>query len=207
MISELRTGPQFAGDGATIIQRSGRTGATVVTDAHGRFVEAVQRGNVYFAANQTGVTTQAGLSATTPVLTLFNPKGNTKNLAILYAGVTFSVAFAAAAVVWLAVNSNIAAADVTGTAATVRNALVGNGNTPSASAFTAATLPAAPVAISVLGVGLTGAITTVPSLSSMGRVYDGSILIAPGGALSFQTSAASGASATFAELAWEEIPI
>jgi hypothetical protein len=207
MISELRTGPVFAGDGSTIVQRSGRTGATVVADAHARFTEAVQRGNCYFVANQTGVTTQAGLSATTPVLTLFNPKGNNKNLVIMYAGATFTVAFAAASVIWLAANTNIAAADVTGTAATVRNALIGNAANPSGTALTAATLPAAPVAVSILGVGLTGAITTIPSLPAYGRVYDGSLIVAPGGALSFQTSTASGASATFAELAWEEVPI
>jgi hypothetical protein len=40
----------------------------------------------------------------------------------------------------------------------------------------------------------------------MNRWFDGSLILLPGSAISFQTSTASGASSTFAELIWEEIP-
>jgi hypothetical protein len=181
-------------------------GSLVSTDGHGKYQQAVLSGNCFISSNQTGVTTQAGLSATTPVLTLFNPKGNTKLLSVWYAGIITTVVNGAAAVYWLAANTNVAAAAVTGTAATFSNCQIGNAGSPTASIFTAATLPAAPIAIATLAAGLTGAITTIPYISAASRWFDGSLIVLPGAAISFQTSTASGASSTFAELIWEEIP-
>lgn len=193
--------------GSVIDGRSDSTGCQVVTQGHGRLQEAVLRGNVYLSANQTGVTTQAGLSATTPALTLYNPLGNNKNLILLYAGCVNSVAFAAASVIWIGANTNLAASAVTGTAATVRNAMLGNANSPSAFAYTSATLPTAPIAVATLGVGLTGAITTIPALPTYGRFFEGEIILMPGAAVSFQTSTASGTSGFFGEFVWEEVSI
>ena len=46
------------------------------------------------------------------------------------------------------------------------------------------------------------------SLMKFGALWlVGSLIIAPGGAVSFQGSAASGAAACFADWVWEEIPI
>lgn len=177
-----------------------------VADTHGKYQEAVLRGNVFISSNQSGVTTQAGLSATTPVLTLANPKGNNKFAVVWYAGVIFTVVNGAAAVAWLAANINNAAAAVTGTVATFSNALLGNTNSPSCQILTAATLPAAPIAIATLGAGLTGAITTIPYQLAMSRWFDGALILTPGSAISFQTSTASGTSSTFGEMIWEEIP-
>lgn len=200
-------GLQGLANGVDSVMRMGKTGEQITGFGHGMNYEAASRGNAFIAANQSGVTTQAGLSGTTPALTLFNPKGSGVYASVIFAGCTASVAFAAASVIWLAANTNIAAADVTGTAATVRSLQLGNSKQPACLAYTAATLPAAPVAISILGVGLTGAITTTPSLSTMGRYYDGAIVLAPGSAISFQTSTASGASGFFGEIIWEEIPM
>src|SRR5476651_1315624 len=102
-------GPQVKADGSEFILRGGKTGALGAQDVHARYQEAVYRGNVYGAANQSGVVTQAGLSATTPVLTLANPAGSGKLGVLWYAGATFAVAFAAAALIWLAANVNPAA--------------------------------------------------------------------------------------------------
>ena len=52
MLSEVRTGPITTGDGAVNPQRADKTGATVTTDAHGRYFEGTLRGNVFAAANQ-----------------------------------------------------------------------------------------------------------------------------------------------------------
>ncbi len=192
--------------GAVNTLRGSFDNCAVTQDGHARYQEAVQRGNVYMTANQSGVTSQAGLSGTTPVLSLFNPKGNNKNLVLLYAGAVEIVATATTHVVWLAANVNIAAAAVTGTVATITNALVGNGNSPSASAFTAATLPATPIAIAMIGTVGTVAVTSWAQAPSFGRYFDGTVIVAPGGALSIQTSAASGASGLLCEFIWEEIP-
>jgi hypothetical protein len=168
----------------------------------------VLQGNCYAVANQAGITTQAGLSATTPALTLYNPAGSGKYGVLWYAGATFEVAFAAAAAVFIAVNTNVLAAAVTGTLTTShRNLLLGSANTPSVTPLLAATLPAAPVAIAQLGVGLTGAITTTPTSQIMEEWFDGSIILSPGTALSIQTRTASGGSSTFCTYMWQEIDV
>jgi len=192
--------------GAVVTARGTFDASVGVQDTHGKYQESVLRGNCFISTNQSGVTTQAGLSGTTPVLTLANPKGNNKQAVVWYAGVIFTVVNVAAAVAWLAANVNNAAAAVTGTVATFSNCLLGNTNSPSCQILTAATLPAAPIAIATLGSGLTGAITTIPYQLAMSRWFDGALILQPGSAISFQTSTASGASSTFAELIWEEIP-
>lgn len=170
------------------------------------YQEAVNTGNVYSVANQSGITTQAGLSLTTPALTLYNPVGSGVKGVLVYAGCVNTVAFAAASVIWLGANTNLSAAAVTGTLTTAhRNNNLGSASGNKIQALLAATLPAAPVAISTLGVGLTGAITTTPQIATLCRYYDGAIIIDEGAALSFQTSTASGASGFFGEFIWFEI--
>lgn len=194
--------------GSSLAVRRSPEGGFYVADITARFQAAVLRGNVYGVANQTGVATQAGLSATTPVLTLFNPADSGKNLVLWYASAIFMVVFAAAAEVWLAANTDTAAAVVTGTATTThRNMLLGASGDPKASTLLAATLPAAPIALSQLGVGLTGAITTEPTHQAMERWYDGSVILKPNTAVSIQTGTASGAVATLCEYIWEETPV
>ena len=171
---------------------------------------ATDQGRVYSVANQAGVTSQAGLSATTPVLTLANQAGSGVKGLLHFAGATFLVAFAAAAAIFVAVGSNPVDAEVTGTLTTAHRktqlgGLTSQGNR--ITAFLAATLPAAPVAISLLGVGLTGAITTTPVVPTLGRWYNGTIVIMPGTNLSLQTSTASGTSGMLCEYLWEEVDL
>ena len=206
MLQEIRIGAKKTSDGAVEPARGDNTGAAVVTQGHAAFQEAVLRGSVYGVANQTGVTSQAGLSATTPVLTLYNPLGSGKNCVVWYAGATFLVAFAAAAAIFAAVGTDVQSAAVTGTLTTThRNLKLGMTQSPAARTFLAATLPAAPVAVSLLGVGLTGAINLLPAAPPVGRWFNGSIILKPGTNLSIQTSTASGASGMLCEYIWEEI--
>jgi len=194
-------GPRALADGAEGRFAMSRRSEMANRDA---FAEACERGKCFSVVNQAGVTSQAGLSATTPVLTLYNPLGSGKNGILWYAGATFTVAFATAGAIWLAANTNPAAAAVTGTAMTTQRNLKLGGSLPGLTPLLAATLPAAPVGIALLGVGLTGAITTIPHLQALGRWFDGGIVIAPGTAISIQTGVASGASGTFCEYVWEE---
>ena len=189
--------------------RSNRNGAgLLVANVSASLQEAVLRGNTYAVANQTGVTSQAGLSATTPVLTLYNPSDSGVNLAVWFTGCVMEVANAAAASIFVAAGTDTAAAAVTGTATTAhRNLLLGASNNPRAKAFLAATLPAAPVAVGLIGVGLTGAITTVPGLPEYGRWFNGALVLKPNTNLSIQTSTASGASGLLCEYIWEEIDV
>ena len=172
---------------------SSETGGLLVAQAGARFDEAVDRGDVYIAANQTTVTTQAGLSATTPALTVANPAGSKKVVKLWYAGCQTLVAWGAGAAVWLAQGGSAVAAAVTETTtATIVNAKTNlTVIRPQGVAILAvATLPATPVAISLLGAGLTGAITVVPGIAPFGRWYDGALRLAPGFNWSIQTSTA-----------------
>ena len=173
------------------------------------FAAAVERGRMYATTNQgTGIVTQAGLSATDAILSLHNPAGSGIVGRLWYAGFLSKVAAAAAAVVWLAANTNVAAAIPTGTAAVVRNLKLGGGMTNTQGqkleALTTTTLPVAPVAICTLGCLLTGAITVATAIPMLERWFNGGLLIMPGTTLSFQTSTASGAAACHGEFYWEE---
>lgn len=183
-----------------------KDGSALVKQAGSAFEEAVNRGNVYGGANQTGVTSQAGLSATTPVLTLYNPAGSGKKGVLWFAGTAFTVAFATAGAVWLAQGGSLEAAAVTGTLSTAhRNLLTGRADGNKIRLLTVATLPAAPVGIALLGAGLTGAITTLPYAVALERWFNGAYVLKPGYNFTIQTGVASGASGMFCEFIWEEI--
>lgn len=177
-------------------------------DVQARFQAAVEAGNVWSVCNQVGITSQAGLSATTPALTIANPAGSGKRGILWKATAFMAVVNVAAAAVWLAANTNVAAAAVTGTLTTAhRNLKMGGSGSPSQlQFFLAATLPAAPVGIDLMGIGLTGAITVQCGAVQYGGWYDGSIIIEPGTAISIQTSTASGASGLWCSYIVEEQP-
>ena len=168
------------------------------------FSAAVDRGRVYAVVSQVGITSQAGLSLTTPGLTLPNPAGSKIKAKLWYAGAIYTVAPATAGAVWLAHGKGPNLADVTGTATTAHRNLKLGGPKPGIVPLLAATLPEIPVAIDLLGAMLTGAITTVPGMAPMERWYNGAVLVMPGHNVSIQTGVASGASGLFSAYIWEE---
>lgn len=172
----------------------------------GTLADAVMRGNVFAVANQVGVTSQAGFSATTPVLTLYNPAGSGKNLAVWYAGALSNVIWGAVSAVHVCVGTDTVAAAVTGTLTTAhRNLLLGSSSDPSGVPMLAATLPNAPVSIAILGAGLTGAVNLLPNTPPLSRWFNGALVLKPGTNMSIQTIAASGAAGLICEYIWEEI--
>ncbi len=196
------------GDGSSGAVRRGKEGGVLSSDITARYQQAVLGGNVYGSANQAGITSQAGLSVTTPALTVANPLNSGVRAVLWYAGASMSVACAAAAAVWLAVNTDVTDAPVTGTATTAhRNMLLGGSQNSKCNSFLAATLAEAPVALSLLGIGLTGAITVVTQAPMFERWYDGSVILQPGTSVSIQTSTASGTSGLWCEYIWEEFPV
>lgn len=167
-------------------------GVLPVAQAGALFDAAVERGNVYVTANQTTVTTQAGLSGTTPALTIANRVGSGKQVRVWYVAACGLVAAAAGAEIWACLGGYSATAVTETTAATVRNMKTGDAAAPPGIACLAvATLPAAPVAIGQLGAQLTGLITTVPVVQPFERWYHGALRINPGYNFSIQTSTAS----------------
>lgn len=199
------SGPAAAGSQALPARQMG-DGTVGVADCHGRYTESVLNGNVYFVGDTAGRTTAAGLTTAPVCVSLYNPLGSGVVLSLLYASAQFLVAFAAASAIWIGLTPTGTATATTGTAINATNCK-GTVGGSKVQALTTATLPATPTIIADLGVGLTGAITTVPQVQSMYRWFDGAIQVGPGGALSLQVSTASGTSSSLMNWMWEEIPI
>lgn len=206
MLTEVRVGPIVATDGAPAPARAGKTGELIVGDAHGRYHEAVVRGNVFTAANQASTTfTLFGTTAATG-FTLANPTGSGKYLSLLsvgYAKVTAAAAAIESLVISAGINQNITAHTV---ALTVANMLIGSSNASVAKADASSTLPAAGVIIyafqspSVSATATTG----VPPVTVVD--FGGLIIVSPG---SFIQLAAgfTNTLAGIAHMVWEEVAI
>ncbi len=168
-----------------------RDGGLLVKQGGTPYEEAVERGSVYHVANQTTVVTRSGLSGTTPVLTIANPTKSGRRVKMWYAGCGSLVKPDNALAVFAALGgwSNTA---VTGTkVTTTRNAKTGvTGDPKGIKMFLAATLPATPVAVAVLGTQTTADIVTSASIFAFraGRWFDGGFWIPPGFNFSIQTS-------------------
>lgn len=212
-----RVGAGLLGKSTSGPLRGDLSSALVTQDAHARFQEALLAGNVYIGANLAGtaVTTQAGLSATTPALTLYNPLGSTINMVVWSFGGAIQASPAAAATVMLAMNLPYLAGVPTGpttvTNALVTNALLGLGVTGTTTVSTLAagnqgqcyrvcTLSAAPLAVRYC-FGTTGA-SGIGGMSFRDAI-DGAIILQPGMALSVQTSSAA---SLVCDFVWEEVP-
>lgn len=200
--TQFQVGPQQLQDGSPNTGRSGKTGETVVGFAHARHYEAVVRGNVFIGADLGGtpVTTQAGLSATTPALTLYNPVGSIFNLVLLTVTIAITSTPGGAAGLMLAYNLPTAAAPTATTNATIQNALTSSLATGVGQCYRIATLATAPLALRFMG-GPTGASITGGQWVDN---VDGGIIVGPGVALSIQTTAAL---ALLAGFVWEEVRI
>lgn len=217
MIELLKRGIQVLGNGAPGPLRGDKTGALVVTDGHARYHEAVLSGRVWIASNPAGtaVTTQAGLSATTPAFTLYNPVNSPVNLVLWSVGAAIQASPAAAAAVELAYNfvgiTGVVKAPFTVTNANYTNALLSLGQQQSATgvsnlgawgaAYVVATLIAAPIAFRQC-FGTTGA-SGIGGMSFRDHI-DGGVIIPPGVAISVQ---ASSAASVVCDMEWEEDPI
>ena len=204
-----KVGPGYAGDGSLVDPRQTRDLAIVCQDLHGRFYETTYRGNCFIASTGVAGVAQGTALSTTPPFILYNPLNSGVNLAIISASLGFISGTLGAGTIVYAVNNNTAqAAPTGGTSLTPINTLVGNNTLPRGKAFQAATLAATPTILRDFAV--IGAFTT--STANMyvpiRDIVDGSILVAPGAAVSLQGVAGAGTTplVTLA-MTWEEIPV
>lgn len=205
MLNEMRTGPVSSLDGAQGVARSDRQGAAVATSAHGKYNEAVARGNAYIACNQAAVTTTAAgfLGLANTGLCVTNPPGSEHHLSILKAGWAWTLAPGAAASVHLA-GGYVVTGGVTAhtTPIDFYNLKIGTANRSVALVDEAATIVAPICLLSLMG-GFTGgaAFAAMPgSLVDIG----GSIIVPPGGYICIVTLTSDDG---FGAISWEEIPI
>lgn len=167
MIAEGRVGPIEVSDGAVVPLRVGTLGALIGNDSgYGRYSEAVQRGEVFFASTQAGVALTTTLSTTATGFILTNPNNSGKKIVVLDAAFALASAPAGAATIgWAAQFGDPSATGVTHTTAlTVRSALLRSGAAASVGlADSAATLPNTPVAIRWVPGGPQAASATAPA--------------------------------------------
>ena len=183
--------------------RATQDGSIGNQETHAKFQQAVRDGNVYTCANPqaTPVTTQAGLSATTPALTLYNPVGSGKNLVLIEDTLALNASPAAASIFSLAYTSGaptaLTFANVTNNLLPVQNSLAAS---PVGQCYRISTLAQAPIAIRYIG-QVTGASTLTQPIFT--DVVDGKLVLTPGTGVTFQTTTAAAVVGSFT---WEEIP-
>lgn len=160
MDAEGVVGQRTAGDGSDLPYRLTRYLAIAVAEAHGLYYDAISRGNCFYASQQAAAALGTALTATAVTMTLYNPTGSQKNLQLMEVQLAVPVATTAGQVVY-AVNGVAGQVAPTGTtvlASGIQNALIGGGTNPVGVVYSAATLPAAPIARRVLA----GIVSTTP---------------------------------------------
>jgi hypothetical protein len=202
MYVELQVKAPVIGSG-TVTARGSKDSHVLVHDAHSKYLQAALDGRLWSAANLAGtpVTTQAGLSATTPAFTLYNPASSGTILSLIQFGFACTTSPAAITVACLATNLPTAAAPSAVTLAPIYNTLTGATAGSVGQPYAIATLATAPIARYYMPVNL-AASSLVPCMSDYN--IDGKICVAPGVALSFQTLAAA---AVVCHCFWEEVPL
>ena len=223
MLNEIRVGPTYGADSTVNPARGGKTGETIVGDAHGRFREAALRGALFSAGMTTtsiaNVTfTTATLGATgTPIIGLWNPFNSGKNLEVLQvriqAIITAATATGPGALMWCtAVNQS---AITTGIVPTSRFSLLASGATAKAYANTALTGLSGNLTVQdAVGLqpGMLGNFSQVgtavgfvfSSVSSVIENIDGAWIVPPGGVLAILCTTTPVAISAASSILWEE---
>lgn len=204
-------GPVLGGDGTTPgTGRQGKTGESTVGQAHGKYYEPSSRGVLFAASDQGGGVTCQTTITTTGLLSLYNPAGSVKRLAIKKISLGYVSGTLGAGSFYHAFNAIGAAAPTGGTALTANSADIGN-----QSAVTAVGVPrtgATVVAATVLypfASSFVELATTANPLQLIIEDVDGAITIEPG--CTYQLVSVLGAGGSSPKVSpgvlWEEIPI
>jgi hypothetical protein len=206
-----RVGPLFSTDGTTPPARGGKTGELVVGQAHGKYYEAVSRGNVYSASVPPGTGVAPGTTLTTSgnAFVLYNPKGSGKRLKVLRTAAGYiSGTLGAGYLTYACRNDPTVTAPSSGTAITPVNNDIGAANNAVAVPRFNGTLDSAPTALRPFcsfGAFVGGANNDPSSCTDDN---DGEFVIEPGCSLVVTGVAGSGTSPLIAiGMTWEEIPV
>lgn len=204
---QAQVGPVTSQDGANPNLRQGRVGELIAGDAHGRYNEAVSRGNVYQVSVAAGAATAfTGGAGGTPFVSVYNPVGSGKNISILAVGVGIHASASGAGVVAFYFYGGPSAAN-TGTLTTPTNMLTlqTGGSIAKASSNAATT---STTAVSLLLPVASYYWATAAAAFANPSMFDiaGSIVCAPGNLVAFGASAALTSATYDVALLWEEIP-
>ena len=208
MIAEARSGAVTVSDGAVRELRSDHTGAAVVTDAHGRYYEAVRAGNVYQLAVANGaVTAFTGGAGGTPLVSVYNPTGSGKNLIILGVSVAPRTAASAAGSVGFSLWGGPSAAN-TGTLTSPTNLLtLQTSGSVAKGSSNAATTSTTAVNLLMPCIQYYWATAAASMFGNIVCDVAGAIVCAPGNLVAFGGSAALTSATYDAAMWWEEVVI
>lgn len=203
---EAKVGPQVNADGAETELRLHKDASLIVAQSHGRYSEAVGRGNVFTASNQTGAALTAFATSASTGFILHNPVNSGKRLSLLE--ILFqqtSAAAAAQAVVSLAAGVSPIATQPSGlTSLVVRNAQLGTSGAGAGLAYGAATVGTADVIVRALNSPSVSATATTAIPPLLKDEVSGALEIMPGCWVKMtSTTALSG----ITTMTWEELPI
>lgn len=193
--------------GLPVNARAGNMGELIASELHARYYEATYRKARFNAANQSVTALTAGLATTYTGICLSNPINSLVNLVVGKIGWTFIVVFAAVAGVGLACGYNSGTNVTHTTPVTPRSNFFNTGTVGQGLVDVSATLPTAPFYTHFLGAGLTGAVTTIPSLGPTFIDLEGDIILPPGAYMAFVATAVSAASSFWGSISWEEVPV
>jgi len=179
--------------------RYGKTGELIVSAGLPKYYELVSRGMCYMSSNQAEVTFGTALTATAVTHTIYNPQGSSVNVVLLQCATTIRTCSTPGHLVYAANVNNNAVAPATNTELIIRNAKL-DLSAGYAKAYSATTLPAAPVAVRSFGATITAA-----GVAPMIDYIDGAIILGPNTAITVQgiTVVGTGIISFF----WAEIPI
>jgi hypothetical protein len=223
MLSEVRTGLIISSDGAVNPARSDKTGAIIVADGHGRFLEPAIRNALFSSgmtitsiSNATFSTGTLGATAT-PIIGIWNPLGSGKNCVILQVRVqiinTALQVTGAGALVWC--TSTGQNAITTGITPLNRFSLATSGSVAKGFAGTALTGLSGNLTVqeaAALG-GLVSNLSTlqtaaglIPTMPSFLDNIDGGFVVPPGGVIALLcTTNPPVAISAASSILWEEI--
>lgn len=215
MINEIRVGPQQGADGTVNIARGDKTGATVVTDAHGHWSEAATRGRLFTAFLAQGTTTVAAgniigaAAAASTQFAVWNPIGSAVVLVLQKLKIQQYSGTPTAGGLTLSTFNAQAVASTLATSAAIRcnyiNAGLGAGLCLASAA--GATLTGGLILTTLMGTGWSSSATAVASPAGIGYVenFDGEVVVPPGFGV---VPTWAGAGTTYLvgyTLTWEEI--
>jgi hypothetical protein len=209
--ARFNVGPTSTADGAIPpgAPRYGKTGESIVSAAHGKYFEAVHRGNVY--TGSTAGTGQAPGTAigTTAAISLWNPLGSGKRLKLMKTSVGYNSGTLGAGAIFYCLNTSPTATLPTGgTAITPTNCDAGAANNSVAKLGFGTTLAAAPTAVRPFASLFAELASTANAMQQLVDDNDGEYVIEPGCGISLQAVAAAGTGPKLDfGFTWEEVAI
>jgi hypothetical protein len=206
MIAELKVGPQVAADGSQVTGRATKDASIVTVNGHGKYLEALLRGNTYILG-VSGATpvVYAGAAAGTPLLAIHNPTGSGKVLSLLGLFIANRAAASAAGVVTFGIYGG-PSAQPTGTQTVPRNLLTMTQSGSIAIGFANAALTGS-TALSYLASPFAYYWATAAGAVDINNFFDlsGMFIVAPGNQLTIGASAALTSATWDVSWVWEEL--